>query len=81
MPRTVDIGKTKSIRSSIAPVMFTPVGAIFSVGERCFEVKRRPRVMPCEACLGCAFADSNCPSQACSSFDRADGVSVWFVKI
>lgn len=56
------------------------------IGEECwirgegYRVVRRPQVLPSEACSGCAFRCGPCPAARCSKFDRADGVSVWFVR-
>ena len=73
----------KSIRSSSAPRKTLFVGEEFALGGIRYRVVEREDVrLPREACIGCAFAGLNCPEYlACSSFDRRDGISVWFKAI
>lgn len=81
MPRVK--GQTgKTDRSAAIPQRFVAVGGVFMVADRKYLVERRPKgISPCEACAGCGFLKSCCPPVACSSFDRADGVSVWFREV
>lgn len=74
------MARTKSIRSSTPPRRTIAVGDYFELAGVRYEVVLRGEVVfPREACIGCAFANKNCPEYlACSSFDRRDGVSVWF---
>ena len=74
------MSRTKSIRSSTPPRRTIAVGDYFELAGVRYEVVLRGEVVfPREACMGCAFANKNCPEYlACSSFDRRDGVSVWF---
>ena len=74
------MARTKSIRSSTPPRRTVAVGDYFELAGVRYEVVLRGEVVfPREACMGCAFANRNCPEYlACSSFDRRDGVSVWF---
>jgi len=74
------MARTKSIRSSTPPRRTVAVGDYFELAGVRYEVVLRGEVVfPREACMGCAFANKNCPEYlACSSFDRRDGVSVWF---
>lgn len=73
----------KSARSSRAPRITYGIGREFRIGSRSYRViERSGIVLPCDACMGCAFANRRCPDNiACSSFDRRDGVSVWFVEL
>lgn len=70
----------KSMRSCTPPRRTIPIGGTFILGGKEYIVECRGEVSyPREACIGCAFASRNCPEYlACSSFDRRDGVSVWF---
>lgn len=74
------MARTKSIRSSTPPRRTIAVGDYFELAGVRYEVVLRGEVVfPREACIGCAFANKNCPEYlACSSFDRRDKVSVWF---
>ena len=73
----------KSIRSSSAPRKTLFVGEEFVLGGIRYRVVLRGEIVfPRDACRGCAFAGLNCPEYlACSSFDRRDGISVWFKAI
>lgn len=64
------------------PTVFKPVGAIIErQGVRLRVVKRPEGLKPSEACGGCFYGDVCTSRLACSSFDRKDGVSVWFQKV
>lgn len=42
----------------------------------------RPEIStPADACLGCGMKDRPCSGIRCSSFDRSDGLNVWFLEI
>lgn len=71
---------SKSTRSQMSPRKSVAIGDRFVLGGVTYEVVPRGEVAwPREACMGCAFAARNCPENlACSSFDRRDGISVWF---
>lgn len=43
-------------------------------------VRRASGIEVSQACEGCAFSRRHCPAARCSSFDRSDGVNVWFVE-
>ena len=34
-----------------------------------------------DACIGCSLKDRPCSGLRCSSFDRRDGINVWFEEI
>lgn len=72
----------KGMRSMVPPQRTVEVGGAFRFGGHVYGVVERSGVEQArDACRGCAFASRNCPqSYACSSFDRSDGVSVWFVR-
>ena len=74
---------TKSIRSASTPRRTLLVGEEFVLGGIRYRVCIRGEVrFPRDACSGCAFSSVNCPEYlACSSFDRRDGVSVWFKQV
>lgn len=81
MARTAN-SEDKEMRGSVDPRRFTPVGGVFRVGDAEYVVvPRRGGIRPYEACRGCHFSTGYCPSQQCSSFDREDGRSVWFVRV
>lgn len=51
-------------------------------------VERPEGLSPCDACRGCFFCSSringvviNCNDIQCSSWDRMDGVNVWFREV
>lgn len=64
------------------PTVFKPIGEPFKRQGTMLVAIKRPDVLPRDACKGCFFVracnDSN--SLACSSFDRYDKTSVWFVE-
>lgn len=66
-----------------APDTFKEIGFPFTRGGVKLVAVRRPGgLKPKDACKGCYFCDTcNFGNKlACSSFDRVDGISVWFVK-
>lgn len=66
----------------IQPTVFKPIGQPFKrVGKMLVAIKR-PDVLPKDACKGCYFVNAcNATNTlACSSFDRYDKTSVWFVE-
>lgn len=80
MPRKAN-QEYKSERSLALPTRFVPVGDVVLIGERTYRVVPNGARRPSDACLGCAFSNGWCPSVACSSFDREDGIGVWFVRV
>jgi len=72
--------RMKSNAAASLPRKFYPVGGTFVYAGARYAVMARPDTKLRDACVGCAFARINCPTKiACSSFDREDRVSVWFV--
>lgn len=65
-------------------VRFIPVGGVLSRYGRELRCVVRPRGgLPCDACSGCFFSMSDsgqsyCDDIQCSSWDRRDGLNVWF---
>lgn len=76
----------KTERSSSMPERYIGIGEYFLVAGVRYRVVPNRAVMPFEACSGCAFSGQvggrfrSCPNVQCSSFDRCDGRSVWFVE-
>lgn len=66
------------------PSVFKSIGKPFTRQGVLLVAVRRPEMLHHrEACRGCFFKDVGCSTSllACSSFDRRDGVSVWFQAI
>ncbi len=70
------------------PTRYVPLGGEFvRYGETLVCVRRPGGLLPTAACKGCWFRRSrigdvviNCNDIQCSSFDRMDGLNVWFVR-
>lgn len=64
-----------------APTVFKPIGAHFTrQGLRLVVVKRPEGLPPVAACRDCFYSNFCSSRLQCSSFEREDGQSVWFVK-
>lgn len=64
------------------PRVYVPVGETVVAGGNVLRCELRPRGLHwSEACRGCSLRtrDRGCYDLQCSSFDREDGVNVWFV--
>ncbi len=56
-----------------------PIGGYVNKGGRRYRCVIRGEVIsPADACIGCALCDRPCSGLRCSSFDRSDGLNVWF---
>lgn len=75
------VAATRDAKRSRGVKLDPLLGSVFSFNGREYEVIARPvRLEVSEACSGCAFARRHCPAARCSSFDRSDGVNVWFIE-
>ena len=74
---------SKSIRSQSLPWRSPMVGSVVKIGDGEYLVVRKAGVdRPSQACRGCSFRGGTCPAgYACSSYDRVDGVGVWYVRV
>ena len=70
----------KSGKASSLPSQFVPLGGTVRYKGRVYRCVSRERgIAWAECCRGCAFCGCDCPpALQCSSFDRRDGVNVWF---
>lgn len=58
------------------------VGGFVNKGGRRYKCVLRMDVLhPSDACLGCDLCDRPCSGLRCSSFDRRDGLNVWFKEV
>ena len=69
----------KSGKASSLPSQFVRLGGTVRYKGRDYRCVLRDDVTWSECCRGCAFAGADCPpALQCSSFDRRDGLNVWF---
>lgn len=74
--------RASSGRTSAMPVRYVPEGGEVTVAGRVLRCVRRGAVTcPADACSGCSLSRLylGCADLQCSSFDRRDGINVWFL--
>ena len=81
--RAIEICNRDAKRSRIPRTDIGIGETFFRKGKQYRCIPRRRVGLPCEACSGCAFnqSDAKCAGLRCSKFDRSDGNNVWFEEV
>ena len=81
--RAIEIANRDAKRSRIPRTDIGIGDTFFRKGKEYRCIRRDWVSLPCEACSGCAFnqSDAKCSGLRCSRFDRSDGNNVWFVEV